>query len=169
LGGCRWPIHATLTRKKAIEQAGCFDLKFETSEDYLLWLKIVMQGRIVRVPKVLAFYHHHDGPQVTKNRYKAAVNNWLVKKEFLKTNSEVIDVVGKNKIDRLVNGSLLARGYECYWNRNLKDARKIFRLVMSIRYGTIGDWKYMLPSILPYRLHEYLLQITDRKMDGKID
>ena len=45
------------------------------------------------------------------------------------------------------------KGYECYWDRDLKPARAIFRAVMRLGYGGVRDWKYMLPALLPLSWH----------------
>ena len=69
--GCKWPIHAALTRRTAIEKAGGFDIRFSTSEDYLLWLKIATVQKIVRIKQVLAFYYFHDTNQTSKTKQNA--------------------------------------------------------------------------------------------------
>ena len=161
LGGCRWPIHAALTRRVAIKDAGGFDERFLTSEDYGLWLRIASYHKIFRVPEVLAFYNHHDGIQATKNKEVVARNNWLVKREFLSQNPEIVRNLGRKRIRELTHGELLRQGYVCYWDRNLEAARAIFRMAMKTGYGKLNDWKYMLPCLLPYYLHVELLEIFD--------
>ncbi len=159
---CPWPIHAVLTRRGLILEAGGFDESLSNAEDYQLWLTIASQYEITRVPEVLAFYHFHEGPQATKNKAKAARDNWLVKKEFLRTCPELADHLGQSRIRQLVHGMLLKHGYECYWARDLGSARRIFRLVMSTGYGTLSDWKYMLPALLPLSLHRNLICLLER-------
>jgi len=75
LRGCRWPIHAALTRRSAIEAAGGFNEAWTSCMDYDLWLHIASFDKIVRVPEVLAYYHHHAGEQITKNRLRIAQNH----------------------------------------------------------------------------------------------
>jgi hypothetical protein len=58
---------------------------------------------------------------------------------------------------------LLQRGYASYWKRDLPAARKIFRAVMQQGYGTLRDWKYMLPALLPESWHRRLIGMLDRK------
>ncbi len=160
---CPWPIHAVLTRRGLILEAGGFDESLSNAEDYQLWLRIASRYEVARVPEVLAFYHFHEGPQATKNKAKAARDNWLVKKEFLRTYPELADHLGRTRIRRLIHGMLLKRGYECYWARDLDSARRIFRLVMSAGYGKLNDWKYMLPALLPLSLHKNLICSLERK------
>lgn len=158
---CRWPIHATLTRRFSIEEVGCFNEHLLTSEDFLLWLKIGSRYPITLVPEVLSYYLHHDGIQATKNTEKMAINHWLAQKLFLQQNQELVKTVKMFKLRRLMHGELLRRGYDCYWKRDLNAARAIFKVVMRQFYGSWRDWKYMLPSFLPYQLHQLLLEKMD--------
>lgn len=159
---CPWPIHAALTRRKFIVKAGGFDERFSNAEDYKMWLGIASRFELVRVPEVLAYYHFHEGPQATKNKAKAAKDNWSVKKEFLRNHPEIVKKIGRNRIRQLTIGMLLERGYECYWTRDLDNARRIFHIVMRTGYGNFRDWMYMLPSLLPMSLHRSLICLSDR-------
>lgn len=161
LGGCRWPIHGALTRRSAIDAVGGFDHRLTSCMDYDLWLKIATSHKIQRIPKVLSFYQHHEGEQITKNKARLAFNHWLVQQNYIAEHPEVVDKLGTEKIRDLTLGELLNRGYECYWKRDLKAARTIFRAVMKNRYGSWRDWKYMLPSWLPYQLHRALIEKMD--------
>ncbi|WP_020160647.1 glycosyltransferase family 2 protein [Methylobacter marinus] len=155
---CCWPIHACLSKKALIFEAGLFDESLVTSEDFLLWLKIGTRYPIQRVPEVLAFYHFHDGLQATRNKERAALNHWNAQRVFLDRHPLAADKLGARRIRRLMHGELLRRGFECYWKRDIRSARIIFRKVMRHGYGSIRDWKYMLPSLLPLPLHQTLLQ-----------
>ncbi|WP_341328142.1 glycosyltransferase [Methylotuvimicrobium sp. KM2] len=159
---CRWPIHACLTRKSAIIEAGLFDESLLTAEDFLLWLKIAYKNRLTRVPEVLALYHFHDGGQASSNKARAAINHWLAQERFLQQNSEVLSILGVEKVKSGMHGELLNRGFECYWQRDLVGARAIFRKVMLQRYGSLKDWVYMLPSLLPLFLHRSLISLFSR-------
>jgi glycosyltransferase involved in cell wall biosynthesis len=150
----RWPIHAALTRKAAILAAGKFNPRYPTSEDFLLWLQIVAQHKIVRVPEVLAFYYHHEGPRATRDRVRMALNHLEAQEEFLQNHPGIRRTLGRHKVRALTVGELLNRGYECYWQGDLENARKIFRRVMKAGYGGASDWKRMLPAWLPLNLHK---------------
>ena len=163
LQACPWPIHAALTRKEKILETGGFDEKLSNSEDYRLWLHIAARNKIVRVPQMLAYYHFHEGPQATKNRAKGARSNWRVKKEFLQKNPGVAKQLDKKILRQCLKGMLLRKGYECYWDRDLAEARQIFRLVMKTGFGSFKDWKYMLPSLLPISVHRNLICVLERK------
>ncbi|QBQ54499.1 glycosyltransferase [Nitrosococcus wardiae] len=165
LEGCRWPIHATLTKKEEILAAGQFDERFSTSEDYLLWLRIATFSKIVCVPEVLAFYHFHSGPQATKDVAGTALSRWSVKQTFLREHPEVLTQLGKCRIRELADGKLLEEGYACYWRRDLQAAHTIFRMVMKRGYGSLRDWKYMLPAWFPLTWYTSLIGFLERE-DG---
>ena len=119
-------------------------------------------GPIVRVPEVLAFYHFHGGTQASGNRGRAALHHWHAQISCLQGNASLATLLGASRIRQLTTGELLKRGYESYWHRDLPAARQIFRAVMKQGYGTLTDWKYMLPSILPELWHRWLIGLRDR-------
>lgn len=159
---CPWPIHAALTRKSAIKEAGGFDESLSHAEDFKMWLQIALFHRIVRVPEVLAFYHFHGGVQANKDYAKSALSHWSVQMEFLECHPDIAREMDDKLIRQLTHGELLKRGYVCYWERDIEAARSIFRTVMKKGYGTINDWKYMLPSLLPLSLHYTLIRLFER-------
>lgn len=154
----RWPIHAALTKKEAIVAAGGFNSRYPTSEDFLLWLEILSENKIVRVPEVLAFYYHHGGPRATNDRVRMAFNHLCAQGDYLQRHPNVRRTLGRQKVRELTLGELLKRGYECYWQDDLKGARQIFRRVMKAGYGDANDWKRMLPAWLPFNLHKWLVR-----------
>lgn len=163
LGGCRWPIHGVLVRRDAIERAGGFDESLQASVDYDLWLRVAPQGRLVRVPEVLAYYHHHEGEQITKNKFRVALNHWRAQQKFLKQHPDEAQRLGRKRVRELVEGELLKRAYVCYWNRDLLPARALFRKVMCAGYGRPKDWLYMLPAWLPLSWHGNLIRFFERR------
>lgn len=162
LGGCRWPIHGVLLRKTAIDLAGGFDETLQASVDYDLWLRVVPQGKLVLVPEVLAYYVHHEGLQITKNRTKVALNHLRAQEKFIASNPDAARRLGKKRVRELLEGEMLRRAYACYWDRDLQSARTLFRQVMRRGYGRPKDWLYMLPSLLPLQVHTRLLEKQDR-------
>jgi len=161
LGGCRWPIHAALVRTQAIHGSGRFDESLSSCMDYDLWLRLGTIHRLVRVPRVLAYYHHHGGEQITRNLARIALNHWRAQQKFLRANPVVRDILGKLRVRELTDGELLKRGYASYWKRDLIAARQIFRAVMAHGYGKARDWKYMLPALLPLPIHQALIRLMD--------
>lgn len=169
LGGCRWPIHAALVRSRLVHDSGRFDESLSSCMDYDLWLRIGSAHRLVRVPRVLATYHHHGGEQITRNRARIALNHWRAQRKYLRAHPGVMAALGSKRLRELTDGEMLRRGYASYWQRDLPAARKIFRAVMKQGYGTLRDWKYMLPAWLPESWHRWLIGRRDRehRTDGQ--
>lgn len=165
--GCRWPIHAALVRREAVLAANGFDPALKNAEDYALWLRVATTAPIVRVPEVLAFYHFHGNDQASGNRARAALQQWQAQRQHLAAHPGFARRLG-TRIRTLTTGELLKRGYACYWQRDLPAARQIFRAVMKQGYGTLSDWKHMLPAWLPESWHRRLIRLRDRKApDGQ--
>lgn len=158
----RWPIHAAVVRGDLVRRVGGFDGRWQSCEDFALWLEIGLRQRIIRVPYVLAFYRHHGDGQITTRRALMAVNHYLVQQDYLRRHKSRRRAWGRRKVRTLMQGELLRRAYVCYWDRDLSCARKLFRLVMRSGYGDLRDWKYMLPSLLPFPLHQRLIRIFEQ-------
>ncbi len=154
----RWPIHGVIIHKQVLAYTGLFNENLTSCMDFYLWIRAATAFKIARVNKVLAYYRHHSGIQITNSTSKIITNHWYVQKDFLKHNPKIISILGKKKIRDITIGEMLHRGYVAYWNRDLVTARIIFKKVMFQGYGTLKDWKYMLPSFLPLKLHNWLLK-----------
>lgn len=155
--GCRWPIHAALVKRDAVLAAGGFDPQLKNAEDYALWLEIARRAPIVRVPRVLAFYHFHGGHQASGHRARAALHLLAAQRDFLRRHPGFSHRLGWRGRRRIMYGGLLRQAYDCYWKRDLSAARALFRRTMAAGYGRLSDWKYMLPALLPLGLHNLLL------------
>lgn len=162
--GCRWPVHAALARREAVLAAGGFDPSLKNAEDYALWLRVATSGPIVRVPEVLAFYHFHDGAQASSNRARAALHHLQAQQRYLNEHPEFANALGREKARKLMLDELLDRGYACYWKRDLAAARQIFRAVMRHGHGALGDWRRMLPALLPESWHRRLIGVRDGRI-----
>ena len=162
LASCRWPIHAALVKRDAVLAANGFDPLLKNAEDFALWLRVGTTAPIVQVPKVLAFYHLHEGEQASDNQARAALQHWQAQLKYLGEHPAAMARLDPSYIRDLTLGELLRRGYACYWKRDLPAARQIFRTVMKQGYGTLRDWKYMLPAWLPESWHRWLLGQRDR-------
>ena len=160
--GCRWPIHATLSRRTALLKTDGFDVRLKNAEDYALWLEVAEHGSIIRVPEVLAFYHFHDGPQASSNLARAALHLLAAQLDYLQRHPEFSRQLGRAETRQIIYGQLLKRGFESYWARHLTDARIIFHTVMKAGYGSLKDWRYMLPSLLPLPIHKGIIQLLEK-------
>ncbi|SMC26341.1 Glycosyltransferase involved in cell wall bisynthesis [Desulfacinum hydrothermale DSM 13146] len=158
-----WPIHAALIRKEALDAVGGFSTALRTCMDYDLWLRIGLSHPIVRVPRVLAYYRHHGAGQLTDKQGRQAINVWLVKKRFMESRPDLCAAVPRDLLKRYLHGALLARGYRCYWQRDLAGAQTVFRFVL--RHGSWGvrDVKYLFPALLPMGMYAPLLKFLDRR------
>lgn len=157
--GCRWPIHAVLMHHAAIKSSGGFNPRLTNAEDFALWLELAIPAPITRVPSVLAYYHFHGNTQASANKARAALQFWHAQQNYLAQHPAFLDQLGTKLIRELTHGVLLHKGYTLYWKRDLPAARRIFRHVMRQRYGTLTDWKYMLPSWFPESWHRQMIDI----------
>jgi len=157
LEGCRWPIHACLTRHAAIVEAGGFNTHLTIAEDYLLWMEVSVTGTIIRVPEVLAQYHHHDGVQATRNQTLAALDTFKAKQLFFRRHPEVTKQLGPDKIEFLTWDKLMQQGNVLHWQGDIESARPIFRKVLLAGHGSFSAKLRMLPSLLPLSVHRTIL------------
>ena len=164
---CPWPIHAAMIRSNVIRTHGGFDVNLSSCMDYDLWLRLGAEQRLVRVPRVLAYYHHHEGEQITRNRARLAINHWRAQQKFLQAHPSLLRHLGAPRLRELTDGELLDRGFACYWKRDLPAARRIFRMVMRRRYGSLRDWKYMLPAWLPEAWHRQLIRLLENSPEAR--
>lgn len=161
---CPWPIHAVLCRTALVVDAGGFDESLSSCMDYDLWLRLAPSHGLVRVPQVLAYYHHHGTGQITSNRVRIAFNHLRAQQKFLASHGAQAQRLGRRMTRELTYGEVLHRGYEAYWRRDLGTARALFRVVMRHGYGSPRDWLRMLPSWLPLAWHRKL--VTQRDGSG---
>ena len=161
LPDCPWPIHAALTRTEAVREAGGFDERFAYAEDFGLWLRIAAAHPIVRVPEVLAFYHHHDGPRATRDLVRAARQLYAVQRDFLARQPLAAQRIGYRKARALINERMMERAFERYWQRDLDSAHAIFRLALRSGAARPKDWRYVLPAALPLPLFRALVHWAD--------
>lgn len=158
LEGCRWPIHACLTRRTAIVAAGGFNAQLAIAEDLLLWLECSAQGKLIRVPEVLAQYHHHGGEQATHNRALAAIDTFRARQFFLQRHPDLAARLGENLVEQLTWGRLIKDGNVLHWQGNIESARPVFRKALLAGKGTFSDKLRMLPSLLPINIHRYFVE-----------
>ena len=164
LGGCRWPIHAAMLRRAVTLESGGFDDAQIMAEDFEFWLRTAIRYSLARVPLVLAFYHHRERGQLSSDWGNMAHYQLRAQRKYLSADPELVRRLGPSVIRRLLYGKMLELGYKSYWARDIYGARSIFREVMKHGYGRLRDWKYMLPSVLPYKLHAWLIGLRDKNV-----
>ncbi|ATE60921.1 glycosyltransferase family 2 protein [Thauera sinica] len=164
LESCRWPIHACLTRRTAIEAAGRFDPRLRIGEDYLLWMEVAAQGRILRVPEVLAYYHHHGGPQATQDKPRALLDTLKAKEIFLGRHPDLAAAIPRHELETLTWGAFIAGANALYWKGNIDAARPLYRKALLSGRGSAKDKLRMAPSLLPKFLHLGLARLLGQGM-----
>jgi glycosyltransferase involved in cell wall biosynthesis len=157
LGGCRWPIHACLTRHAAIIEAGGFNTQLTIAEDYLLWLEVSVTSPIIRVPEVLAQYHHHDGVQATHNLALAVLDTLKAKQMFLHQHPKIAEQIGADRIKSLTWDKLILQGNTLHWQGDIENARPILRKALLTGHGSLSAKLRMLPSLLPLSVHRAIV------------
>ena len=114
-----------------------FETNFATCMDYDLWFRIGTSRVIVRVPEVLAFYRHHDRGQITSKQWRQSENVWLVKKKFVAASPQLVARFTRRRLEDLIDGGLLRRGYDCYWRRDSRVRPEDFSpVVVDGRLGS---------------------------------
>ncbi|WP_260839202.1 glycosyltransferase family 2 protein [Methylomonas koyamae] len=149
LKSCPWPIHAVIARKQEIDRVKGFNDAWFTAEDFDMWLRIALFGKIVRVPEVLSYYHHKQGEQITRNRLRAILNHLGVQKAFLKDFPRIEKSIGKQNCNKLIYEQILYQAYELYWAGELGGAQILFRKAFISGQFKPTDLKYIIPAWLP--------------------
>ena len=158
-----WPIHATLTRRDVLLEIGGFNEELPACEDYDLWLRLTATHPIIRVEQVLSYYRHHKSLRVSDKRGRDAEYIRQIKKAFIAQNPGIVRNLSARVLRDCVDGGFMRRGYQCYWNRELLSARRIFRIALRERAISFRDLKYVLPSLLPKHLYIALIQRSDKQ------
>lgn len=162
LRSCPWPIHAALVRRTAIDAVNGFSQRCFSSMDYDLWLRLYAHDqRLVRVPEVLAFYRWHDHGQISKTKWKQALDARTVRQDFIDSNPGLVRGLDAATLRGLVNAPLLKEAYRAYWRRDLLSAQKLFRETLKRRAWGLGDLKYLIPSLLPAKLYQSIISAFD--------
>ncbi len=160
--GCRWPIHACLTRRDVVTRAGGFDSELKIGEDFLLWMEVGQLGSILRIPKVLAYYHHHSNTQATKDKVRTALDTLKAKRKFLTRHPTVARRLGAEWVESVTWRHIIAQANELYWRGDMASARILYlRVLLGGRSG--GGAKFrMIFCLLPSRLQRVVRNFVDR-------
>jgi glycosyltransferase involved in cell wall biosynthesis len=167
LGGCPWPIHAALTSRDVVNAVNGFSERRFASMDYDFWLRILAHTRnMIRVPEVLAFYRWHGKDQISSTKWRQVLDAVQVRRDFANRHPALISHIPSESLNDLVEGQLLKEAYRVYWKRDLPNAQKLFRAALASRAWHTRDLKYLLPSILPSRLFQGLVGLTDKSREA---
>jgi glycosyltransferase involved in cell wall biosynthesis len=157
-----WPIHATLTRRNALLEIGGFNEDLPVCEDYDLWLRLTFNKPVVRVEQVLSYYRHHKSLNASDKRGRDAEYIRMIKKMFIEQNPALVEDLPAAVLRECIDGGFMRRAYQCYWNRELLSARRIFRTALRERAISLRDLRYALPALLPERLYVTLISQADK-------
>jgi len=149
LESCRWPIHACLTRQSAVQQVGGFDPELKIGEDFLFWMEVGQLGQLRRVPKVLAFYHHHGDGQATQDRGWAAIDTLRAKQKFLAHHPGVAQRLGEDWVEAVTWGKFVEQANALFWRGDIENARLLYKRALRAGRGTTRDKLRMLACLLP--------------------
>lgn len=160
---CPWPIHAALVRRDAIDAVEGFSERRFSAMDYDLWLRLYAHTqKIVRVPEVMAFYRWHDKGQISKTKWRQALDALQVKRDFVANNPEKMAHLPESKVRKLVDGFLLREAYRAHWQRNLVDSQILFRHALFQGWWKAEDLKYLLPALFPRSVFQRLVKTADQ-------
>lgn len=159
LENCPWPIHAALARRTLVLEAGGFPEQYSHAEDYSLWLNLVAFRATVRVPRVLAYYHWHDGPRASDRVAEMVRQRRLVLRDFVAAHPEVTRQLGEAAVREQVDGRVLRDGFEACWRGDLAAARPVFRIALTLGLGTPAQRLRMAAAYLPLGWHRRLLRL----------
>jgi GT2 family glycosyltransferase len=164
LKNCPWPIHAALVRRSVIDRLGGFSERMFSSMDFDLWIRMLAVTRkMVRVPRVLAYYRWHGSGQISATRWRQVLNARQVRRDFVAANPTLVAHLDRAQVIGLVDGVLLHAGYEAFWRRDLDGAQQLFRKALGTGCWSRRDLKYLLASLLPARLFKALAGTADAR------
>lgn len=164
LKNCPWPIHAALIRRSVAERLGGFSERMFASMDYDFWIRMLaVTRRMVRVPRVLAYYRWHGSGQISAIRWRQVLDAWRVRRDFVAANPHLVAHIPRTTLDALVDGVLLRSGYEAFWRRDLDSAQRLFRRALRTGSWQSRDLKYLAASLLPARIFRAIADFADKK------
>lgn len=160
---CPWVIHAALARSSAVLAAGGFDQRFAVAEDYLLWLRMATAGRLIKVPQMLAHYHHDSTrPQATGNILRVVRQTRGAMRAFLAEQPAIRRRLGRRRERELLHRQGLTCAYDALWSRDLDSAQPLFRACLAVGFVTLKDLRFALPALLPASIYRALVRSRDR-------
>ena len=162
LKGCPWPIHAALVRRAVVDAVQGFSERCYSSMDYDIWLRMLAHTRkMVLVPEVLAYYRWHGSGQISATKWKQVLDAVQVRRDFITQHPDMVNHLSSETLHELVDGQLLKEAYRAYWKRDLTNAQSLFRAALASHAWHLQDLKYILPALLPTRLFQRLVGLTD--------
>jgi len=164
LRGCPWPIHGALVRRKVITAVGGFSERLFSSMDYDLWIRLLtVTRRMVRVPRVLAYYRWHGSGQISAVKWRQVLHAWQVRRDFVAANPALVAHLAPAKRRQLVDGELVEQGKTLFWRRDLPGAQPLLRQALATGAWQWRDLPLLGAAQLPPRLFERLVRYADHR------
>lgn len=162
LRGCPWPIHAVLLRRPVLQAVGGFSERMFSSMDYDLWIRLLTVSRkMVRVPRVLAFYRWHGSGQISAVKWRQVLHAWQVRRDFVTQNPALVAHLPAARQRELVDAVLLDEGRALFWRRDLLGAQPLLRQAFRSGAWRLKDLPLLGAAHLPAGLFKSLVQYVD--------
>lgn len=163
LRGCPWPIHAALVRREVIAAVGGFSERMFSSMDYDLWIRLLgVTRKMVRVPRVLAYYRWHGSGQISAVKWRQVLHAWQVRCDFIAAHPELVAHLAADKRRELVDAVLLDQGKTLFWRRDLPGAQQLLRQAFRSGAWGVRDLPLLGAAHLPTSVFKRLVQYADR-------
>jgi GT2 family glycosyltransferase len=164
LRDCPWPIHAALVRREVLTKLGGFSTRMFSSMDYDLWIRLLaVTRRMVRVPRVLAYYRWHGGGQISAVKWRQVLHAWRVRRDFVQHNPALVAHLSRSVRRRLVDGVLLEQGKTLFWRRDLEGAQPLLRQALCSGAFGARDLPLLVAAQLPGAVFQRLVAYADRR------
>lgn len=164
LRACPWPIHAALVRREVIDALGGFSQRMFSSMDYDLWIRLLAVTRkLVRVPRVLAYYRWHGSGQISAVKWRQVLHAWQVRRDFVAANPSLVAHLPLAKRRELVDAVLLEQGKTLFWRRDLGGAQPLLRKALLTGAWGLRDLPLLGAAQLPGAVFRRLVRHADGK------
>lgn len=163
LRACPWPIHAALVRREVIIAVGGFSERIFSSMDYDLWIRLLtVTRRMVRVPRVLAYYRWHGSGQISAVKWRQVLHAWQVRRDFVAAHPTLVAHLLPAKRRALVDAGLLEQGKTLFWRRDLAGAQPLLRQAFRTGAWGVKDLPLLGAAHLPASVFSRLVRYADR-------
>jgi hypothetical protein len=85
-----------------------------------------------------------------------------VRRDFARRNPQLLAAFDAQTRRDLVDGILLRAAYVAYWKRDLVSAHRLFRKAALHGAWRLKDFRYVIPSLLPFAPYRQLITAADR-------
>ena len=162
LKGWPWPIHAAMSRRTIISEAGRFSTRCFSSMDYDLWIPLsAITKKISRVPEVLAFYRWHNHGQISSVKWQQVLDSRKVRQDFISRNPNLTSHIPERTLTEFIDGYLSRQAYDAFWKRDITSAQQLFRAMWRFGKWHSKDLKYIILSFLPTSFLKGIVRIFD--------